>query len=775
MKSGSNKQGTRPFPSPVILLLLLSTAVFVVEWLFMTTLLDDPYTAFVDAIVVTAIVLCLGYFLMARPLRKAQAALMSSRSHYMDLYEIAPVGYLTLTETGLIAEINLTGGALLGGEPEEMLHRRFTQFVAPADQARWQRHFLDALEHGGKQAYELKLQRRDGTLFDAGLDCLRTTADDTTPALRIALTDIAGRKQAEEKLRIAAAAFESQEGMIVTDPKGRIVRVNQAFTRLTGYSAEEAIGQTPALLHSGHHDKNFYRHMWKTLKETGYWQGEVWNRRKNGKIYVEWLTISAVTAPDGTITHFVGACSDITQNKEAEAEIHRLAYYDPLTDLPNRRLLYSRLGQAMAGSDRSRQYGALLFLDLDDFKTLNDTRGHALGDQLLIETAQRIQANVRASDTVARLGGDEFVVILDDLSADPIEANRQSGVVGGKIRKALDEPYELDGCQIHCPASLGIALFRGHEESVDNLLKHADMAMYQAKNTDSNGLRFFEPAMQISMHERGALKADLRLAVEREEWILHYQAQTDHAGRVTGAEALLRWMHPERGLVMPGDFIPLAEETGLILPIGQWVLETACTQIRLWSAAPETHELLLAVNVSARQFRQPAFVADVQRILTDTGADPTRLKIELTESMVLEDVGDTLEKMYGLKALGIGLALDDFGTGHASLSYLTRLPLDQIKLDRSFVLHLPDDSNSAVIAQTIITMARSLGLDIIAEGVETEAQREFLERCHCQIYQGFLFSRPLPLEGFRRLLAGGQPRCLHDPPPVSQGDDHTHH
>lgn len=678
-------------------------------------------------------------------LRQAQSDLQKSRDRYFDLYEFAPVAYLTLTDMGLITEINLVGAKLLGEDRSKLIHRGFAQFVAAEDGECWNRCLESTMQEPDRQRCELAVQRADGSRFDALLKCLRP--DGETSVMRITMTDITEIKRAEE-LRIAAIAFESQEGIMVTDQKGVMVRVNKAFTRLTGYSAEEAIGQTPALLKSVNQDKAFYQSMWQALIETGYWQGEVWNRRKNSSVYVAWLTISAVTAPDGATTHYVGAFSEITKDKEAAADIHRLAYYDSLTHLPNRRLLHDRIGHAMAGSTRSELYGALLFLDLDNFKNINDTRGHDIGDQLLIEAARRIQANVRAGDTVARLGGDEFVIMLEDLSVDAHDAAIEAGLVGEKIRETLAEPYILAGRGFHCAASIGVTLFRGIEESIDILLQHADLAMYKAKSAGRNTLRFFNPAMQIALDERTALEADLRLAVERGQLHLHYQAQIDSSRRVIGAEALLRWEHPQRGQVPPRDFIPLAEETGLILSIGQWVLESACAQIKAWSTGPATSELQLAINVSARQFRQPEFVALIRRVLTQTGADPTRLKIELTESVVIEDVPGTIARMLALKAFGVKFSMDDFGTGFSSLSSLKRLPLDQLKIDRAFVRDIASDPNDAAIVQTIISMGKTLSLDVIAEGVETEAQLERLNEYVCGSYQGYLFARPLPLEMF---------------------------
>lgn len=566
------------------------------------------------------------------------------------------------------------------------------------------------------------------------------------------MTDTIKRKQAEEEQRIAAISFESQEGTVVTDANGIILRVNQAFTRLTGYSQEEAIGRTPALLSSGRYDKAFYLRIWATLKEKRYWQGEMWNKRKNGKINAEWLTISAVMSSDGNATHYIGSFSEITQNKEVEGEIHRLAYYDPITHLPNRRLLLECLEEALAASSRSGRHGALLFLDLDNFKTLNNTRGHNIGDLLLAEVAERLKASVREYDTVTRLGGDEFVLLLENLSKDNEEAAIQAGLVGEQVRDAIALPYMLRGVEFICTTSIGISLFHHHNVPVDDLLKQADLAMCQAKKDGRNSLRFFDPEMQATLVERSALEGDLRHALEHQQLHLYYQMQVDSARRIIGAEALLRWDHPERGIIMPGDFIHIAEETGLILPIGYWVLKSACEQIKIWSDSPATRELWLAVNVSARQFHQAEFVEQVQRALNDSGADPTKLKLELTESLVLDDVSDTVTKMRALKELGISFAMDDFGTGYSSLTYLKQLPLDQLKIDQSFIRDLATDPSDVAIVQAIITMGRTFELNVIAEGVETEAQFEFLDSQGSHAFQGFLFGKPVPLGQFETSL-----------------------
>jgi diguanylate cyclase (GGDEF)-like protein/PAS domain S-box-containing protein len=598
---------------------------------------------------------------------------------------------------------------------------------------------------------ELRSLRRDGSEFPSELRLVPLRLGERSYVV-VSVLDISERKRAEEEAHIAAIAFESQSGMLVTDRNGIILRVNRAFTRLTGYSAEEAVGRTPRLLSSGRHAPEFYAEMWTAIGAKGHWQGQIWNRRKDGRVFAEWLTITAISDAEGKVTHYVSTFSDITENAEAEAQIHRLAYYDALTGLPNRLLLQDRLGQAVAASARTGRHGALLFLDLDNFKTVNDTRGHDTGDHLLIEVTRRLLQTVRESDTVARLGGDEFVVILEELSETATEAAAMAQQVAEKLCQTIGMQSQIDGHELRCTTSIGIGLFRRHE-TVEDLLKHADLAMYHAKSCGRNTLRFFDPAMQAKLDERSLMEAELHKALRHDQFQLHYQAQIGADGAVIGAETLLRWLHPQRGLIAPGEFIPLAEESGLILPIGQWVLETACAQLAAWSTNSSTDRLMLAVNVSASQFRHTDFVAQVRSALDASGASPDCLKLELTESMVLSNVEDTIDKMKQLKALGISFSMDDFGTGYSSLAYLTRLPLDQLKIDRSFVTNLPDNINDGIIARTIITMGRSLALEVVAEGVETAGQREFLERYGCHAYQGYFYSKAVPLESFETFLA----------------------
>jgi diguanylate cyclase (GGDEF)-like protein/PAS domain S-box-containing protein len=455
-----------------------------------------------------------------------------------------------------------------------------------------------------------------------------------------------------------------------------------------------------------------------------------------------------------------GTNMDLTERKAAERQIRDLAFYDPLTRLPNRRLLTERLGRAMAVSQRTQKHCALLFLDLDHFKLLNDTLGHDVGDRLLITVADRLLANVRAGDTVARLGGDEFVVMLEGLGTTDAQAASAAMLVAEKILVAIGAPYALfDGgaADHHTTSSIGVRLFLGHGEPADVLLKHADLALYEAKDAGRNTIRFYNAAMQHALEARATLESGLRQAAARGEFALMFQPQVDRDGRVVGAEALLRWAQGDT-TVLPSEFIPLAEETGLIGSIGRWVLDAACAQLQEWQARPETRHLQLAVNISARQVRQTDFIAEVGERLRRYNIEPGGLKLELTESAVVDNVDDTIAKMEALKRLGVGFALDDFGNGYSSLSHLHRLPLDQVKIDRSFVRDIAKGRASAAIVEAIIAMARTLGLEVIAEGVETENQRVFLERHGCRLFQGYLFSRPVSAEQLEDHLADGRGR-----------------
>ena len=562
--------------------------------------------------------------------------------------------------------------------------------------------------------------------------------------------DITERKQAENNLRIAATAFESHEGMIVTDDNKIILRVNKAFTKITGYSAEEAVDQPMRLVSLTHHHEDFYESMWKSISENSGWEGEVWNSRKNGEVYPQHLSISAVMGENGVVTNYVATFIDVTLRNAAEAEISHLAFYDVLTRLPNRRLLIDRLNHALSASSRLGWCGALLFLDLDNFKTLNDTLGHDVGDLLLRQVAERLFSSVREGDTVARLGGDEFVVMLEDLSKQPIEAAAQAETIASKILATIGQPYQLATITYQTTVSIGVVLFNDHSQEI--LLKHADIAMYQAKKMGRNTLCFFDPIMQEAINIRAALEVDLRNALLNKQFELYYQIQVDRSGKVLGAEALIRWIHPERGLISPLEFIPVAEETGLILPIGQWVIETACAQLKTWQTGTITTDFTLSINVSAKQFYQINFASQVIAAVKHYDINPMQLKLELTESVLLEKIEETIIKMNILKDVGVHFSLDDFGTGYSSLQYLKLLPLYQLKIDRSFIRDIAINNSDQAIVRTVIAMAQTLNLGVIAEGVETEVQRELLASCGCYSYQGFLFGKPVPIAQFNLAL-----------------------
>ncbi|MCH8622315.1 EAL domain-containing protein [Undibacterium sp. TS12] len=678
-------------------------------------------------------------------------------------------GVLIASGDGHINYVNLAACQLSGYDQDSLQQKNLADLFEPAVAS------LFADENAGRKQMVLEYSRTTEEGRQLWLELLLTPVyEPDEKNLQIQhvqqyvalLRDITDKKLADQELQIAAMAFETEEGILITDANLVILRVNHAFTRITGYESDEAVGQSTRMLQSGRHDELFYKQMWDEIRLNNRWHGELWNRRKNGEIYSERLVISAVLGRDGKVSNYVGSFNDITEHKVSEERIHQLAFYDPLTGLPNRRLLLDRLARALSLSRRHQRYGAILMIDLDNFKTLNDTQGHYMGDQLLAQIGKRIHACVRSDDTVSRTGGDEFVVLLEGLHEELQHAADLAENVAEKIRKTLSETFNLGHIDYDSSGSMGITMFGVEAIGIDELLRRADMAMYQAKASGKNNVRFFDPSMQAALEFRTAMETDLRQALAYGQFILHYQLQVSALGDPIGAEVLLRWRHPVRGLVSPLDFIPLAEETGMILPIGLWVLETACKQIATWKDDPVKSGMQLAVNVSARQFRHPGFVDDVKRILQETGANPILLKLELTESVVLEDVAIVIEKMQAIKILGVGFSMDDFGTGYSSLSYLQRLPLTQLKIDRSFVHNLPDDVNNANIVRTIISLGASLDLNVIAEGVETEQQRDFLLQSGCQAYQGYLFCKPVPIEEFDILIASRHEQKKADSPSV---------
>ncbi|WP_255774952.1 putative bifunctional diguanylate cyclase/phosphodiesterase [Halomonas alkalisoli] len=549
----------------------------------------------------------------------------------------------------------------------------------------------------------------------------------------------------QAELDIAALVFDTHMGMFITDASGAIRKVNATFELITGYSADEVLGENPRILNSGRHDADFYRQMWDSIHKNGRWHGEVWNRRKNGETYPQWVTISAVKNDSGQPSHYVATLSDISLRRAAEQEAHRLAFFDPLTGLPNRRMLLDRVSCNMTVSASQEQRDALLFIDLDGFKHINDSLGHQAGDELLRLMASRIGEVSSESDLVARLGGDEFVILAEGLGSSIEATSQRVERLATKLLTLLAEPFTLDGRRHLLSGSIGITLLLDGAENAEECLQQAEMAMYQAKQAGRNTWRFFDPAMQAVAVRCAMMENELRQAQRREELQLYYQIQVEQQGRVTGVEALLRWHHPEFGMVSPCEFIPIAEESDLIVSIGDWVLETACYQLAAWADEPGKVGLSMAVNISPLQFQQPDFVSRLEAILAATGACPERLKLELTENLFMEKPDAVRDAMQRVKALGVRFSLDDFGTGYSSLSYLNRLPLDQLKIDKSFVQTLFEDRANTVICASIIDLGRNLGLEVIAEGVETQAHRDWLVRQGCHAFQGYLFSRPLPL------------------------------
>ena len=643
---------------------------------------------------------------------------------------------------GAQALLGLPGDTIIGRTDDDLFaDKAFAGFIKEGDE--------HVMRTGQPHRYEAAVAAPDGTQRDLEVIKVPVRADDGETAGVLAVArDITERRRAERELRVASVAFESQDGMLITDAQGHIERVNVAFSRISGYAASDAIGQSPRLLRSGLHDDGFYEAMWSTLTTTGYWTGEVINRHRDGSLYTARLSITAVPDAQGRTIHYVGNLQDITAEKQAHALAERLKMFDHLTDLPNRVLLADRMAHAMAGAGISQEFGAVMMVNLDHFQKLNDSLGHAVGDQLLVEVARRIRSIQREDDTLGRFSGDSFVLLAERLDTDRHAAAERALLAADAIRAAIAEPMTLDGHRLTCTASLGVTLFRDGADNPAALLCQAELALYKSKQSGRNTVRVFEDEMRAELDGRNWLEKALRDAVRDDALTLHYQVQVDAWGRPIGAEALLRWTHPERGALSPAVFIPVAEETGLIEPIGRWVLATVCRQLAAWARHDAMGDLTLAVNISARQFESDSIVDDILAEVRRTGAPVDKLKLEVTESLAFGDLESSIRKLHVLRAHGFNISLDDFGTGNSSLNYLTKLPLTQLKIDKSFVDELPASHRDAMVAQTIIAMGRGLGLDVIAEGVETAAQRDFLVAHGCHAFQGYLFGRPLPVREF---------------------------
>ena len=560
---------------------------------------------------------------------------------------------------------------------------------------------------------------------------LESQVEDRTRRLsevNLKLADKLARLTATEReLRLYKQVFENTaEAIVITELDGTILDVNDAYGVITGYSRADVVGKNPRITNSGLHDAAFYGAMWRDILEKGRWVGEIWDKRRNGQVFPKLLSISTVFDGEHRPVNYVGVFTDISELKEAEKNLEQLAYFDRLTGLPNRRLLQDRIEHTIALSKRSGHHGALFFVDMDHFKRVNDTLGHHVGDQLLVDVAARLKGCVRASDTVGRLAGDEFVVLAYELPEASDQAAVQARMIGAKIIRTLAAPYDLEGKEFHCSSSIGIILFRGDGTDLEGLLAKADTAMYEAKKAGRNTLRFFDPVMQRNLQARVALENSLRAAVREERFCLHLQPQFDARQGIVGVEALIRWNDPERGQVPPVEFIPLAEEIHLIQEIGRWVLDEACRKLKAWERNSRLARLSMAVNISGQHFSRKDFVDEVDSIISRHGIRPSQLKLELTESVVMGSLDESVAKMRQLQAMGIRLAMDDFGTGYSSLAYLRRLPFDQIKIDRSFVSHMLENQNDRFIVRAVLTMAGILGIEAVAEGVETQEQHDIL-------------------------------------------------
>ena len=551
---------------------------------------------------------------------------------------------------------------------------------------------------------------------------------------------LAATQQKHNKLKMA---MDAHAIVAVMDARGVIRQVNEKFCTISQYSAAELIGRTHSVINSGYHPREFFQDLWHTVTRGEVWSGEVCNRAKDDSLYWVQSTIVPLLDETGKPAQYIAIRADITARKEAEAETKRMALHDTLTGLPNRRLMTDRLTQAIYNKRRHPGFGAVLLLDLDHFKDVNDTLGHAVGDELLRQAARRLSNGVRQVDTVARLGGDEFVIVLDNVGFDIDSAVANTKTIGESIRFALGEPYQLGSQQWDVTPSLGVALFNAADDHPDELIRQADIALYGAKDAGRNQLCFFDPLLQEEALQRTLLIRDLRQALENEELSVFYQPIVDAQQHILGVEALIRWFHPERGSVSPVIFIPLAEQSGLILPIGEWVLKTVCLQLTEWSESPQQKNWMVSVNISARQLSQTHFVDMISTAFTQTGARADRLTLELTESMLQNDIENTVKKMDALRVMGVHFSLDDFGTGYSSLSYLKRLPLDILKIDKSFIDDIFADPSDAAIVRAIITLSKSLDLDVIAEGVETREQMQWLLNNGCKLFQGYLFARPM--------------------------------
>ncbi len=691
-------------------------------------------------------------FLMVRDerwkLRETKRALSESESRLSAAMMNLPVILFTLDATGTfiaamgkrLKEIQVHGESLIGENvfeiykeyPEILSHIRHAMQCATSDEV-----FTDQLTFNQR-------------IFEISYVALDENENQHKTITGIAL-DITEHKAMEEILRLADMAFETADAMTITDKNAMILRVNQSFTKVTGYEQHEALGKNPRILQSGLHDKIFYEHFWDSLLKNDVWEGEIWNKRKNGEIYPEWIKIRAVKDENHTIVNYVATFYDLTEKKVLEANIERLAHYDSLTGLANRRMLMEQLKLALKNASQRQTIGGLILIDLDRFKYLNDARGHEKGDLLLNQVARKLEGMLPPGALVSRFGGDEFIVLINDIALDKRLAWEELLRESAKIHQGLIGNYPIGDSMHALTVSIGATIFSDYKQTYEDIIKEADMAMHVAKERGRNTVVLFEDEMMTATENRFSLEEDLYYALDHHELELVYQPQTDHEGNLCGVEALLRWNHQKRGIISPVRFIPIAEDSGLIVPIGEWVLRQSCILLRKMMDSGQ--HVFVSVNVSPRQFHEANFVEVVMDIIEETRIDPHYLTIEVTESVLIDYAENTIEKMQCLSQVGVRFSIDDFGTGYSSLAYLKSLPLNELKIDRSFIVDMMTIPSAKMIVETIIAMASHLGLSVIAEGVETKDQVQFLAERGCDNFQGYYFSHPLPYEKFTTYAA----------------------
>jgi len=681
-----------------------------------------------------------------RERRSLQQNAQANESRLQALVNSIPDLTFVFDEQGRFTFVHAQDEGQLLMPVEKLLGLHYSEVLPPELAARFDGIKTDVEKSQKTQNVEYQLfldgEARD---YEARVNALTDLEGQHSGFLTV-VRDITEDNVLQAELRIASTAFETHLGILITDEHSVILRANKAFSRITGYAEHEVLGKTPHVLQSGLQDAAFYHYLWARVRESGSWEGEIWNLRKNGEAYAEWLTITAIYGKSGVVQNYVGTFHDITKRKKAERNAHRLAFYDSLTGLANKALLEERISGICNANIRHNAHAALLHVDVEQLRAVNDSRGYGFGDLVLKAIAEQLTGIVRESDTLARIGGDEFAILLSSLSSSQDVAARSAENVADKILDAFARPIEVLEQKIQVSVSIGITLINGRTAVCDQQLQKAEQATQQAKERaklrGERRISFFDPEIQAQVVQHVLLEEELRNALAENQLVLYYQPQIRKPNQLLGYEVLLRWRHPERGIVSPAVFIPIAEQSRLILPIGRWIIEQACEKLAAWQSEPTTSGLSLAVNVSIIQFQSNNFVEQVGRILEKTGAPPGLLKLEVTESLLMNDPERITEMMNRLRSMGVRFSLDDFGTGYSSMSYLNQLPLDQIKIDQSFINEVTNNLASSAIVESIIGLAKGLNLEVIAEGVETEEQRNWLANHGCQNFQGYLFGQP---------------------------------